>query len=278
MPEPRWDAAEAAATPPLEPAADPPKACSLCAEPIRGTYFRSENLVFCPSCREAAGAEVGTPARRFLRASAFGSLVAILCAAVWYAVIVWTDREFGLLAVLVGLAVGATVRFGSHRRGGWHYQALAMFLTYAAIVTSYVPLLLQAAVEASDEAGDPSASLATLPAVASSETFEPVPIETEAAQAPSREAPIEPIRVSEDAPPPDFASFVFAIGALAGLAFAAPFLMGFENFLGWVILAIALYEAWKLNRREELRFEGPFQLPGTRSTYVPETPPPPIAP
>lgn len=278
MSERRWDAAEAAASPPNEATAHPPKACSLCAEPIRGTYFRSGDLIFCPSCREAAGAEVGTPAGRFLRASALGSLVAILCAATWYAVISWTDREFGLLAVLVGLAVGGAVRFGSHRRGGWRYQALAMFLTYAAIVTSYVPLFLQAAVEASDEAGASSASLETSAAVASSEVIESMPIETEFAQTPPGEASADPTQASENTPPLDLAGFLVAIGALAGIAFAAPFLMGFENLLGWLILAIALYEAWKLNRRQGLVFEGPFQIPGTRSTYVPETPPPPIAP
>ncbi len=69
-----------------------------------------------------------------------------------------------------------------------------------------------------------------------------------------------------------------ALVLLFAIAFAAPFLGGFENFMGWIIIAIGLYEAWKLNRREKLDFEGPFRVAGARAEYVPETPPPPIEP
>ena len=71
---------------------------------------------------------------------------------------------------------------------------------------------------------------------------------------------------------------LFGLAVLLAIAFAAPFLGGFSNFMGWIILAIGLYEAWKINRREELAIEGPFRVAGAPPAYVPEIPPPPIAP
>ena len=43
---------------------------------------------------------------------------------------------------------------------------------------------------------------------------------------------------------------------LFGLAFAAPFFGGTQNIMGIVIIGIALYEAWKINRRMTLA--GPY--------------------
>ena len=41
---------------------------------------------------------------------------------------------------------------------------------------------------------------------------------------------------------------------------AAPFLGGFENIPGILIIGFALWEAWKMNRRVPLQVEGPFRL------------------
>ena len=65
------------------------------------------------------------------------------------------------------------------------------------------------------------------------------------------------------------------------IAFAAPFLAGFQNFMGWIILAIGLYEAWKLNKKQELVFAGPFAVGGAQPIAperVPEPPPAPLNP
>jgi hypothetical protein len=37
---------------------------------------------------------------------------------------------------------------------------------------------------------------------------------------------------------------------------------GFENIIGWVIIAIALYEAWKLNKRVHFEITGPYAVGG----------------
>jgi hypothetical protein len=52
----------------------------------------------------------------------------------------------------------------------------------------------------------------------------------------------------------------FTIVLVCVLAFAAPFLMGFQNIMGIIIIGIGLYEAWKMNRKVPLVFTGPFQV------------------
>ncbi len=48
-------------------------------------------------------------------------------------------------------------------------------------------------------------------------------------------------------------------------ACAVPFLAGAQNFLGWIIIGIALYEAWKINRRVPLEITGPYKIAPTSS-------------
>jgi hypothetical protein len=50
------------------------------------------------------------------------------------------------------------------------------------------------------------------------------------------------------------------VAIVAVIAIAAPFLAGFENIIGLVIIGIGLYEAWKLNKRTELAISGPHAL------------------
>ncbi len=56
------------------------------------------------------------------------------------------------------------------------------------------------------------------------------------------------------------------LAMLVGLAFVSPFLGGTENVIGWFIIAIGLYQAWKLTRALPIQVLGPFSLaaPSTR--------------
>jgi hypothetical protein len=47
---------------------------------------------------------------------------------------------------------------------------------------------------------------------------------------------------------------------LIGLSFISPFLGGTDNVIGWFIIAIGLYQAWKLTRALPIRVLGPFSL------------------
>ncbi len=55
---------------------------------------------------------------------------------------------------------------------------------------------------------------------------------------------------------------------MLAIAFAAPFLAGVENIMGLIIIAIGMYEAWKLNRRVELVITGPHGLAAAGPTPI----------
>jgi hypothetical protein len=65
-----------------------------------------------------------------------------------------------------------------------------------------------------------------------------------------------------------FGDALVALAVFGTLVLALPFLGGFENIMGLVIIGIGLYQAWAMNKRLPLEIEGPFQL-----ARVPSAPP-----
>lgn len=201
-----------------------PVTCASCGAAIRSTYYQVGPAITCEQCRwrVESDATAGSSAGRFLKASILGVVAAAVGAGLYYAVRALTGYEFGLIAIVVGFLVGGAVRMGSAQRGGVPYQLLAMFLTYASIVSTYIPDIVkgfreQAAVEQ-----------ATGPVVQ-----------------------------------------VLILVAVVAFAFAAPFLIGFENIIGVVIIAIGLYEAWKINRKPDRTVTGPFRIEDAASGGAP---------
>jgi hypothetical protein len=218
-------------------------ACEQCQTPLIGHYFDVDGRTVCEKCRYLLESQVaaGSSAGRFLRATGAGLLAAAAGAILYYAITAISGYEFGLIAIVVGYAVGAAVRWGSHGRGGWRYQTLAIMLTYLAIVGTYVPPIIQGLNEsAAKQAAAEQQDTATTPA------------EARAVPAASVTPP-----ASESVDAGSMVLFVLIIGAIA---IAAPFLSGFENIIGLVIIGIGLYEAWKMNRRHVMTITGPHAL------------------
>ena len=71
--------------------------------------------------------------------------------------------------------------------------------------------------------------------------------------------------------------FIFAFAVVASLA--VPFMAGLQNIIGMLIIAFALWEAWRINKRQDVTFNGPYRLaPVAPVPGVPGTPgmPPPF--
>jgi len=62
------------------------------------------------------------------------------------------------------------------------------------------------------------------------------------------------------APAPTLSGFFLAWGILVLVALASPFLMGFQNIIGILIIGIGLYEAWKITRYVAPVIRGPFEV------------------
>ncbi len=192
--------------------------CARCSRPLQAYYFEVNGTIVCEACGHAIEAESAgrSGAGRAARAIATGAAAAVLGALLYYAIAVLTGYQFGLMAIVVGYGVGAAVRWGSSARGGWRYQALAMALTYLAMVGIYTPPIASAA-----RGGT--------------------------AQAVMTESSADP------APPAGSA-------AIVANTIAAPFVAGFQNIIGVIIIGIGLYEAWKLNTRTAMTLTGPHAL------------------
>jgi hypothetical protein len=227
--------------------------CAACGQPIRDVYYEVNGRVLCERCRLAVEASwaAGSSAGRFGKAVVFGLAAAAAGSALYYGVLALTGYEFGLIAIVVGFLVGAAVKKGSAGRGGWKYQTLAMFLTYTSIVSSYVPLIVREVLSGPQSAltGDTTA----IPPTNSDTAASTIVADT----ALSLFAPDSGLE-SEAASGPSNPVILILLGI--GLIYALPFLAGFQNILGLVIIAIGLYEAWKLNQRVELKVAGPFKV------------------
>jgi hypothetical protein len=236
--------------------------CEMCQSSLRDVYYEVNSQVTCETCKhnidksQKSGGGVG----RFVKALAFGLPAAAVGAGIYYAISALTGYEFGLVAVIIGLMVGGAVRVGSSCRGGRVYQTLAMVLTYLAIVSTYVPYAIQGLIEEAGKEGIVEHGRAT-----DQEQHEML-TETDATQPvsiPTREKRNETTGPANNEPVKAL-TVLIGIAVLLIFAMALPFLAGFENIIGFIIIGIGLYEAWKLNKRQEFQIQGPFQI-GTKN-------------
>jgi hypothetical protein len=207
-------------------------ACSSCRQSIIDNYYTLGDDVFCGRCREQREHQAeGWGGVRLGRALFAGLGVAIAGSVVYWGVRAATEMEFGLISIAVGYCVGKAVMWGSRGRGGLAYQLLAVFLTYASIVGNYIPDIVQ----------------------------ELRKRETQTAQAQPAQAAQPATVVKADVTGTlSVGDFLLGVGALFAFAFMMPFLMGAQNVIGLLIIGFGLWQAWKMARKRELLFDGPY--------------------
>jgi len=211
--------------------------CVSCQKPLT-SYFDVNGKPACDGCKDAivafrARSHVGT----LLKATLFGIGGALVGAGLFYAIVALTGYQLGLVSIVVGLLVGFAVRRGSGGRGGWRYQAVAVGLTYVAICSTYLPFIFKEV--ASRREAEAKTAAASTGGTQSSATGQ------DAAPA---EKPFNAWR------------FLGALAMLAAFTLALPFLGGVDNIMGLIIIAIALWEAWKVNREIPLAISGPLAV------------------
>lgn len=136
-----------------------PSACAACAQPLAGEYWTANALTVCTGCARQLGQALqgGSGLARFVKAGALGVLGGVAGAAIYFLVLKLTGYEVGLIAIVVGFLVGGGVRLGAERRGGWLYQLMAVGLTYVAIVSTYVPFIVEGLAEGDEPIAGPAA-------------------------------------------------------------------------------------------------------------------------
>ena len=278
----QFDQAEYATPGPSDPT------CNVCHRVVLDSYYEINGKVVCASCRQGVEAALrgGSRLGRVFKALVFGSVAALAGAVLYYAFVRATDINFGLVAVLLGLMVGGAVRKGSGNRGGRFYQFLAVFLAYSSIAGMHVPALIEGfqqfgrkrneANAVSNKVQRPAEKAVpehAAPAVAKNapprfdadlppNPFAGAPADvttTKVAKAPDKGVPLPP---EDDEPELDMRASTILIGlaALLALFYAFPILISFQSPVSGLIYAFALWEAWKINRRVKMSFNGPFRV------------------
>jgi hypothetical protein len=231
-----------------------PLKCGQCGTSLDTVYHAINDKVVCEGCRRAAEQLValsGAPST-LARALWRGLGAAVIGAAIYYAILAATGYEVGLVAILVGYLVGRAVNKGSRGIGGLRYQILAVALTYCAIVSTYVPLIIRAAREQAVTQAAPADSLAA----AGGDATAPAGADTGSTPVAADAKPGAPADTSTVS----FAQFAGALGTLVLFILAVPFLAGLQNIIGILIIGFGLFEAWRVNRRVKLAFSGPHQV------------------
>lgn len=246
--------------------------CSACGSGVGSTYFTRDNEVFCARCEGPARAAwpPGSAPTRFFGAAFAGTLAAAVASALWLAVTELTGYEIGLIAIAVGWIVGIAIQLGNRGTGGVPYQLLAGFLTYTAIVATYVPMIVSeletewtdpALVESEVEA-DPDSLLAGL------EHPPPTTLDDEPVFADQNlAAPGSALPSAEDLAPeeetlqlsPEEARLTAVVLAIP-FAYALPFLAGVENIIGILIIGFALHQAWRMTGKHQPVWGGPYDV------------------
>ncbi len=217
--------------------------CVRCEAALTTEYYDLNGRSLCAACRDQAAADLAIRPGPlgFLKSVAGGVAGAIVGAGIYFAVLKITNYELAIIAILVGWLVGKGVHWGAGGRGGLAYQCLAVFLTYMAIVSTYIPLIItsyreQAQKEAAGADGKAAAAVK--------------PVNAPATATPGAAAN-DPVSVRDA---------LLAILFIFGFAAVVPFLAGFQNIVGILIIAIGLWQAWKINRRPQFEVLGPYDI------------------
>jgi hypothetical protein len=242
------------------------QSCAACKRPVTGAYYTVNNKVICTPCYAQFHAALnrGSAAGRFFKALGLGLVAAIGGAIVWYAISKLTGYTLGIIAIVVGVAVGAAVRKGSNNRGGIGYQLLAVALTYCCIAATYLPEAFQGMNQARTKHHG-TATAHVIATTRPSSTTRPTTAAASADDSTDDEDLADLTDVS-DTPDSPIVTAVAAVFVII-ITFFAPLILGFSHPIGLLILGFALWEAWKINRRANLAITGPHAI-------APAAPPP----
>jgi hypothetical protein len=236
--------------------------CESCHNLIVDEYFEANGKIFCASCRQGIERHLrgGSALARVFKSVVLGSVAAAAGAVLYYLVTRTTGYNIGLISVLVGFMVGAAVRKGTGNRGGLLYQFLALFLTYIAIGAMNLTFNLEALgkIEAEQKANKAVA-------VPGKGEGQPAPKKAEETE------PAGPQRGEKKDQAPEVRLPSTSLGLLilyVVVLFSSPVLEAIDAPISGLIYGFALWEAWKLNKRLTLSFNGPFRVSTGGATGV----------
>lgn len=234
--------------------------CKSCKQPISGAYYRINGALACSRCAEQVQSQTPKDTHAaYVRGIVFGIGAAILGLIIYAGFGIITGLEIAYISLAVGFLVGKVMKLGSGGIGGRRYQIAAAVLTYAAVSIAAVPISIYHAGRAERPR---AARVHNAPSAPSASQTDPN----------SQADPDSQVDGVDNPPLPPAAkskiNFFAAIGALALLGLASPFLelqSPFSGLIGLVILFVGIRIAWQLTAGPNLEIIGPFQNNGAPS-------------
>lgn len=213
--------------------------CVVCKRPTGNTYFHAQGRVVCPGCAARIQAGQQAPPPLSLARSLLYGGAAALGGCILYSAVAILVGWVALVAIVVGFMVGKAIRHGSNGLGGRPQQILAVLLTYFAISTSYIPVVIY---HASHHPERIPRSRRIQGSVAPGGTAQ------------SQSAAAAPARLHARA--------ATTIVLYVLLAVAAPFFglaSGYSGIITLFFLFLGMQQAWKLTARSEILIMGPYE-------------------
>ncbi len=241
-------------------------ACASCKNELTQQYFSVNSQSLCAGCTETVRTTLNrkSGAKEILKSILFGLGAAIAGFIIYFAVLKITGYEIGLIAILVGYMVGKAVMIGSDYRGGIKYSVIAVLLTYISIVSTYVPLIIE---EMRKQDLQTAAAASTVPGTlvpgakpgSKAEAVKKIlPAKSAAAQSPAGEG--TQTTQADVRERPGLGALLLGLAVFAGYVLMLPFLAGFSNFVGLIIIGFALFEAARRTAKPKVTIAGPFEI------------------
>jgi hypothetical protein len=207
------------------------RTCTFCKSPIGDTYYQIQGRDACPTCAQGrlASQNSSDSGGKMLKAFLWGGGAAVLGSAA-FAIVALIGFQLAILSIGIGWLVGVAIKKGTDGHTSRKYQIMAVLLTYMAIATSYIPLIV-AELAKKHPAAEKSA----------------VPDATPVSRA-------EPVSASAAG---------VAMVILVGTVIALPLLDAFSSMPGGLltllIIFFGLQQAWKQTAPDVALVAGPYQ-------------------
>ena len=212
--------------------------CGVCKVGLSDEYYTANDQAVCRACQQKLAHELASGGGgSFMGALFWGLLGAIAGAGLYYGVSAISGYEIGLVAIVVGILVGKGVRRGAGTLDHWAYRAMGIGMTYVAIVSTYMPTVVEGMT------GAATAAIGATESIGAGEGMSGSEIETAMAGT-------GPVAIG---------TFGYLVAFM--LCLVAPALMVAEGEIMWlIILAIGLWEGYKFSAPPRIALAGPFQI------------------
>lgn len=210
--------------------------CTVCNSAIDATYYQIQGRDSCPACAQArlASQNLEDSGGKMLKALLWGGGAA-LAGSAGFAIVALMGFQLAILSIGIGWLVGTAIKKGTGGHTSRKYQIIAVVLTYLAIATSYIPVVI---VQMSKDR---------------------TKVETKGTAGKMADAP----QLAHAKPAPLVTNPLLAFGMAIGLVLAIPLIDAFSSMPGGLltllIIFFGLQQAWKQTTPDVALVAGPYQ-------------------